>query len=263
MSKVDPVFKSAIYEGYVRHRRFEPSKHEFRYSLFMFLLKAEEIPLIMKCFWQLGTQLFSWARFKREDYLPGSSRNLSDSVKEKIAELSNTNAQALEGDVYLLGHLRYFGFYFSPLNVYFLKNGDTFEYMLAEVSNTPWNEKYYYLLDLENLHPHQKEFHVSPFNPMNQTYQWRIKPPAKDSDLCVIHIESIGEANAKVFDATLSLQRKPLIQSQLNRVLLKTPMQTASVVFGIYWQALKLFLKRTPIYKHPGKTQIKIEKGTL
>jgi len=110
---------------------------------------------------------------------------------------------------------------------------------------------------------HQKEFHVSPFNPMNQTYQWRIKPPATDSDLCVIHIESIGEANAKVFDATLSLQRKPLIQSQLNRVLLKTPMQTASMVFGIYWQALKLFLKRTPIYKHPGKTQIKIEKGTL
>ncbi|MDD9890642.1 MAG: DUF1365 domain-containing protein [Gammaproteobacteria bacterium] len=263
MSEVDNTFESAIYEGYVRHRRFVPGQHEFRYPLFMFLLKAEEIPLVVKCFWQLGTHLFSWARFKRDDYLLGSSTNLSDSVKEKIAEHLNTNEKEIDGEVYLLGHLRYFGFYFSPLNVYFLKNGESFKYMLAEVSNTPWHEKHYYLLDLENLSPHQKEFHVSPFNPMNQTYQWKIKPPSNGTDQCVIHIESIDESDTRVFDATLVLQRKPLIQSQLNRVLIKTPVQTASVVFGIYWQALKLFLKRTPIYKHPGKTQIKIEEGTL
>ena len=97
----------------------------------------------------------------------------------------------------------------------------------------------------------------------NIFYKRRIKPPATDSDQCVIHIESYGESETKVFDATLSLRRKPLIQSQLNRVLLKTPAQTASVAIGIYWQALKLFLKRIPFYKHPGKSQTKIEKGTL
>ncbi|NKB35172.1 MAG: DUF1365 family protein [Pseudomonadales bacterium] len=264
MSSRDGEFESAIYEGFVRHRRFQPGNHEFRNRLFMILLKVDEIPKVLQSFWQLGTKVFSWGRFKREDYLGNNSKDLSQSVKEKIAELLNTPFDAINGEVYLLCHLRYFGFYFSPLNVYFLKDGEEFRYALAEVSNTPWNERHYYLLDLDNLIPHQKEFHVSPFNPMDQSYQWRIKPPHAHSKQCVIHIESNGNGdNSKVFDATLSLERKPLIQSELTRVLLTTPMQTASVVFGIYWQALKLFMKRNPLYKHPGKSQIKIEKGTL
>ena len=80
-------FESAIYEGFVRHRRHSPSKHEFRYPIFMFLLKAEEIPKVLQSFWQLGTRVLSWARFRREDYLGRHDENLSQSVKSKIAEL--------------------------------------------------------------------------------------------------------------------------------------------------------------------------------
>ena len=257
-------FESAIYEGFVRHRRHYPSKREFRYPIFMFLLNTEEIPKVLQSFWQLGTRVLSWARFRREDYLGRHDGNLSLSVKSKIAELLGNKDRQLDGDVYVLCHLRYFGFYFSPLNIYFLKENSKFKYVLAEVSNTPWNEKHYYLLDPDDLAPHQKAFHVSPFIPMDQTYRWMIKPPFSNSERCVIHIESTQNSNdTKVFDATLSLKRKPLIQRELSRVLLKTPIQTASIVMGIYWQALKLFLKRTPFYGHPTKNKIKIEKGTL
>ncbi|MBM88030.1 MAG: chromosome partitioning protein ParA [Gammaproteobacteria bacterium] len=257
-------YESAIYEGFVRHRRFSPNTNEFRYPLFMFLLKIDEIPKILRSFWQLGTSFVCWARFNRGDYLGQSNENLGESVKTKIAELLGSNNREIEGEVFALCHLRYFGFYFSPLNIYFLKDGVSFKYALAEVSNTPWNERHYYLLDLDSLLPHQKQFHVSPFNPMHQSYQWKIKPPSSDYNECVIHIESTEhEKKSKVFDASLVLKRKPLTQSELNRVLIKSPVQTLSVTMGIYWQAFKLFLKRTPFYKHPGKNQIKIGKGTL
>ena len=89
---------------------------------------------------------------------------------------------------------------------------------------------------------------------MEQTYQWIINPPNNYESPCVIHIESFSQnTNNKVFDATLRLRRKPLNNSALTRTLLRTPIQTLTVMMGIYWQALKLLLKRVPFYKHPSK----------
>ena len=35
---------SAVYEGSVRHRRFEPIEHSFRYPLFLMYLDLDELP---------------------------------------------------------------------------------------------------------------------------------------------------------------------------------------------------------------------------
>lgn len=257
-------FESAIYRGIVRHRRFAPRQHEFEYPVFMFLLKVDEIPRLLQRFWQLGSRFWHWARFRRADYIGERSESLAVAVKNKMSELSGTSPEKLEGDIFLLTHLRYFGFYFSPLNLYYLRREGRFTHMLAEVSNTPWNERHYYLLDLNDLQPHEKQFHVSPFNPMNQQYCWRISPPDAESERCSVHIEcSTDGEDKKVFDATLSLRRRPLNQTELRRVLLKAPVQTLSVLLGIYWQALLLFLKRVQVYKHPDKPAISSKEGTV
>ena len=236
---------SAIYKGYVRHRRYTPKNHSFSYPLFMFLLKLDEVDELVEKYRFLGTPKFSWARFKRSDYLDSEDLPLGNTVIQKMSSLAN---QQLSGDVYFLGNLRYMGFYFSPLNVYFLKQGETFTYMLAEVSNTPWNETHYYLLDISDPQPHAKQFHVSPFNPMNQQYHWKINPPGESVE---VRIESHEEK--RVFDANLNLKRLELNQANLNKVLMHTPLQTLSVVTAIYWQALKLFLKGVPLHQHPKK----------
>lgn len=262
MSANNKPFASAIYQGFVRHRRFTPCRHEFDYPLFMMLLKLDELPRLLKSFWQLGQGRLSWARFRRADYIGDTQQDLELAVRDKMAELSGLTIEQLEGEIYLLCHLRYFGFYFSPLNLYYLNQHDRFRYMLAEVSNTPFNERHYYLVDLDNPAPHAKEFHVSPFNPMQQRYVWRVIPPTVESGRCLVHIDVSDEnqAQQKVFDATLSLKRLNLNQALMTRVLLKTPVQTASVIFGIYWQALRLFLKKVPIHKHPGKIDSSIDK---
>lgn len=250
--------ESAIYQGVVRHRRFSPTQHEFEYPLFMFLLKADELPSVLTRFWQLGNSALRLARFRRADYIGHESDSVDASVKRKIAELRGIPEQDVHGEVFMLVHLRYFGFYFSPLNVYYLRDQGEFRYMLAEVSNTPWNERHYYLQELEDITAQEKQFHVSPFNPMSQQYRWKILPPDADHGNCSIHLQCHDLEDpdqAKVFDATMQLKRLQLNQVHLRNVLLKTPMQTLSVVVGIYWQALKLFIKGTPLYKHPRKLE--------
>jgi hypothetical protein len=47
------------------------------------------------------------------------------------------------------------------------------------------------------------------------------------------------------------MERQPLTTKTLRGALLSIPSMTLKTVVGIYWQALKLFIKRVPIYMHP------------
>ena len=55
----------------------------------------------------------------------------------------------------------------------------------------------------------------------------------------------------EVIDATLALSRVPLTRANLRGLLLRLPMMTLKTVLAIYWQALRLWLKRVPLYNHP------------
>ncbi|WP_348534538.1 DUF1365 domain-containing protein [Pseudidiomarina mangrovi] len=243
------MLSSAIMRGEVSHKRFTPTQHSFRYATAQWWLALDELPQVaaMSRWWSVKR----WAplQFRRSDYLRGSDGDLTTAVCSKMSELAG---QSLHGRVFFLGNVRTFGLYFSPINCYFLQpsGSNTYSHMLAEVSNTPWNERHYYLLDLSQPLAHDKAFHVSPFNPLDMQYQWRIRPPAASSggQPASIHLEA--HKGTKHFAATVTLARVELNSKSINRVLLRFPVNTVTTVLAIYWQALKLWLKRTPIYDH-------------
>lgn len=237
---------SAIWRGSVRHRRFAPRAHAFSYHLFMLGLDLDELPGLDQGRW-FAVERAGLLSFRRHDYLRGSSGPLKQAVWDKVAELGGDADP--KGRVLLLGNVRCLGFYFSPVNFYFCDRQGETRYLLAEVSNTPWNERHYYLLDLAALAPHDKDFHVSPFMELAMRYHWHIRPPAQET---LIHIESHPvSGEAKLFDATLALRRVPLSRKELVALLVRWPWMTMRVLLGIYWQALRLFIKRTPIFTHP------------
>lgn len=239
------MIQSALYVGKVFHARHVPKKHAFDYNIFLFWLNLDELDDVAKTVRGISFGRFSPVRFKRSDYLGDPNTPLKEAVLSRMSELAG---QQLDGQVFMLGQLRMFGLYFSPVNFYYLQQDDgTYSHLLAEVSNTPWNQRHHYLVDLAEQKDCDKAFHVSPFNPLDMRYHWKIKQPSQRLALSLSCSKEV-----KHFEASLNLRRKVLNSNSLWRVVLSIPSMTIKTVIGIYWQALKLFIKGVPFYGHPG-----------
>lgn len=198
--------------------------------------------------WAFGTKPFRVLRFNEADYLPTETGNLKERATAAIAKLGVVDDV---DKVFILCQGRCFGFYFSPVNFYFYKGADgSFRYMVAEVSNTPWNERHHYLIPLnKNNVNHAKVFHVSPFMDLAMDYHWQVYT---DQNLIRIVIDNYREST-RIFNASLKLERKPLSSKSVKSTLMTFPAMTFSVMKGIYWHALRLFIKKVPFIPHPGK----------
>ena len=248
--------KSCIYEGQVRHGRRKPVEHAFRYRVFMMYLDLDELEDVFRGRWFWSTRRPALARFRRSDHLGDPSGSLKEAILDLVERETDSRP---EGPVRLLTNLSYFGFCFNPVSFYycFAGDGETLETIVAEVNNTPWGERDTYVLPRSQdvgkgvalrFKP-RKKMHVSPFMPMNIDYDWGFIDP--DRRLSVFMANDIdGE---RVFTASLKLQRRAITTRSLAGVLLVYPFMTFKVLGGIYWQAMRLWWKRTPFYGHPAR----------
>lgn len=250
---------SCIYEGTVQHRRFLQKEHSFRNKLFLTYLDLNELETVFKGRWLWSTSRLAMARFRRQDYLGDSAQPLHESVRDLVEQRLQFRPT---GSICLLTSLRYLGYAMNPVSFYFCyqADGQTLDAVVAEVTNTPWGERHCYVIDARSTAvngsanqaitaEHAKEFHVSPFMPMNMSYSWKISPPGQRLG---IHVENQIQSD-KAFDATLALRRREITGFNLASVLVRYPLMTAQIAASIYWQAVRLWWKRITFYSHPAK----------
>lgn len=253
------MIESAIYDAHVRHRRREPADelhHELRYAY----LDLDALPEVIgrRTGWSMQP---SPVWFRRRDYLDGGDRPLKEAVADLVLDRTGID---LPGPVAILTQLRTFGWLFNPLTTYycFEPDGQTLLAVVLEITNTPWHERFWYVLDAQQVDgrglPFPKQFHVSPLLPMDLTYRCRAPVPGARLALR-FELSGVGttdqasstKQSSRVFDADLTGRRVSLDSPLAPRTVLRSVSQTARVSAGIYAHAASLRIRGAPFHRHP------------
>lgn len=244
---------SAIATGRVWHQRLTPRPHRFVYRTSYTLIDLDRVEELFARSRLWSIERFNLVSFRRRDFIGPQDRSLRCAVVDKVAEAAGFVPR---GRILMLAHLRQWGLCFNPVGFYFcLDEQGRIAAIVAEVHNTPWNERHAYVLDCRSQSgptyrfEFDKAFHVSPFLPMSIRYDWRFR---MEDDCLNVHMR-LKESGQQCFSVGMRLALEPMTLSAMRRMPLKFPFMTAKVVAAIYWQALRLKLKRVPFHSHPDK----------
>jgi uncharacterized protein len=240
-----------LFVGTLRHRRFTPRRHAFEYSLFMALIDIDQIPETMARSRWTGHNRWNWASFNDGDHLTEWSGPLRDRVAHSARAAGET---VPDGPIYLLTHLRYGGYVFNPISIFYCHDpGGALRLVLAEVSNTYGGRRGYWLRPTAQADPFRarvgKSLYVSPFMEADLEYEFTLTRPATTL-LAHMNVVRRGEST-RMFDATLRLTYRPWTAATVRRVLLQCPWMTAKVIAAIHWQALRLRAKGVTTHPFP------------
>ncbi|MFO1249298.1 MAG: DUF1365 domain-containing protein [Alphaproteobacteria bacterium] len=239
---------SALYEGWVMHRRLTPRHHRFKYRVFAMLLDLDELPALDR-----KLSLFAHNRrglFSFQDRDHGDGRDLNTWLNDLLAQAGIS----ANGRRRVLCYPRIFGYVFNPLSVWFCDDADgALKAIVYEVHNT-YEERHAYVLPVDGneklvRHGCPKNFYVSPFLSRDCRYQFRIRPPAADIAVA-IHEE---EAGKPILNASFAGERKALMDGALLKMLLRYPLMTLKVVIAIHYEAVRLMLKGVRRHPHAPK----------
>ena len=235
--------KSALYPGWVMHRRLRPRHHAFKYRVFAMLLDLDELPRLDR-----ELRLLKWNRsgvfsFHDSDHGDGGP------LKNWLDGLLHQAGIMADGARRVLCYPRIFGYVFNPLSVWFCHDrAGVLKAVIYEVHNT-YTERHAYVLAVDGdgvvRHACAKDFYVSPFLSADCRYHFRIRPP--DEKVAVsIHED---EGGLPILTASFAGTRRALSDGALLSMLFRYPLMTIKVFAAIHYEAIRLMLKG--IRRHP------------
>ncbi|MEO8359009.1 MAG: DUF1365 domain-containing protein [Vicinamibacteria bacterium] len=237
---------SSLYRGHVMHQRLARLRHGFRYPIFMPLLDLDELSTLDQTL-----RLFAYNRAGAMSYWDKDHlRNFTGSTRERLEGLFAAHGETLpRGRVLLLTHARIFGYAFNPVSFFYcFDEENALRFVVAEVNNTFGDTHPYLLATSDADHWKTKKLlHVSPFFDMAGSYEWRLPLPGE----CLEARCDLYHDGALSLASRLAMKRSPLTDATIAFNLLALPFMTLRVMFGIHWQALKLWFKGARFHHAP------------
>jgi len=246
--------RSAIYEGRVTHVRTTPSRHAFELPIGMVLIDLDEWDDLFRGSWLWGQGRFAPFAVRRRDHLGDPREPLGESVRNWMVSMGRPRP---EGPIEMLAFPANFGFSMKPVSFFFCRDASgAVESVVAEVGNTPWNERQCYVLDPRAesamVPIAAKAMHVSPFLPMELDYGWRLEQTTEEIGICFNCLDrNAAPETAPILSVTMRLERRDWNRANLRRFSTRYGLIAWKIWAGIYWQAWRLKRKRVPFYPHP------------
>ncbi|WP_335980704.1 DUF1365 domain-containing protein [Streptomyces sp. CA2R106] len=233
----------ALYPCTVAHVRTGPRRYALRHRTYLWLVDPDHMP-------RLPLPLRPLARFDPRDHFTGEQPSIRAGLDGFLA----THGVSLDGGhVLMLTHARVFGYVFNPLTLYWCHGpaGDL-RCVVAEVHNT-YGGRHCYLLtpDATGKADTPKEFHVSPFFPVDGHYRMRLPAPGERLDLAVHLVREGGRA----LTATVRGERREATARGLLRQALRHPWSTLAVSAAIRAHGIRLYLRGLPLQPRPASTR--------
>lgn len=256
-----PARRSALYEGTLAHQRHIDVGHGFAQPIVMAYLDLDEVDHVFDPHPLWSAHRPAPVRFRREDMHGDPELPLAVAVRRTVADALGAPPS---GPIRVLTHLRHWGWTFNPISLYFCFDGaDTrVDTVVAEVTNTPWNERHAYVLPFPEPERAEregvrfaKELHVSPFMDLDLDHVLRFGPPGGDHLVVEMDDRRRDASDELVFSARLSLERRPLDRDSMTHVLRHQALPSHRVSAGIYRNALRLWRMGAPFRPHPQRSK--------
>lgn len=244
---------AAIYSGTVRHCRRADVARTFTPKLFLAYLDVDALPSSLDSVPMWSARRPAPVHFRRRDFFDGGTQPLGAAVRDLVEERLGRRPG---GAIYLLAHLRTLGLLFNPLAVYYCwsANGAALDAIVLEVSNTPWGERTWYVFDARGgvtTASTPKAMHVSPFLPFDVDYRitWTVPGPGLSLRI------DVERGGTRIFAAHLELRRSALDRRSAVAFPTRYPVMPLRGLIAIYREALRLFVKCVPLYRHGRRSQ--------
>jgi uncharacterized protein len=242
----------SLYVGPVMHARLKPVHHRFSYRVFSILIDLDALKRIHKKSLVFSINQFNLFSFYERDH----GRRDGTSLSQYALDLFHTAGIELEGGrILLLSYPRFLGYVFDPLTIYFgySSNGEL-KGVLYEVRNT-FGEAHTYVEPVEpNMlteaglrQVRMKRFYVSPFNPLDMTYFFRLRPP---NDQLAVRI-LVKDAEGPVLAASFFGKKRAFSSANLIYLGLTIPFLTLKIIIGIHVEAFWLWVKGMRLVPRP------------
>lgn len=244
-----------LYSGKVMHQRMKPFGHRFEYKVFSLLIDLDQLGKAGKLCRLFSVNRANLVSFHEKDHIDARISPTEKGIRAYVDRLFANASLARPARIELLAYPRVFGHAFNPISLYYAYDeSGTLVGMVYEVRNT-FGQRHTYVCPVEEgqlteaglRQTRTKIFHVSPFVEMGMRYDFRVRQP--DSDLQFRILES--DADGPLLAASFSGKAAPLSNGALARQLLKIPFLGFKIVFGIHFEALRLWLKGAKFHKSP------------